>query len=328
MNITERLDYCSAADFLATPADREAYFRGMSEADFVCSLVLLNSTLLPLGEGRGLTPPPVRMVTMLSNEALEPSAPGQEVLYTSSGHQDTLVYLNEALRAGQGMENADDAVTMLGLVTASVHRLYNGHTRTLAVGRQLLSPSGRGYGGTRADRAYYTRLATKRAVYMKHGLSPVSSTVARTFSTHQTNAIAKATNYAGPTIASNGAPGTFPEIIQKLPARDPSNKMMIAYVIGERNFGSASIAAYLQHNKQDIGAYLVDSPAGPVLSPDRYIHSIRDADEYLVRDTLLTLHDRQKDAFFRSLIDCIAHGDDGIYGPASSVLNQYPLPKS
>jgi hypothetical protein len=251
------------------------------------------------------------------------------VLYVSPDDKGMDLLL-QAFEASKRMENVDDAITLTGIVGVAAHRFYNGHHRTAAVVRQLLSPSGRGYKGTDDDKEFYLNLSTDRVQYLgNQSLHPLRADLPGIFARKTTNMLARYWGYKGPDIV-----GVEESTVGKVRARLPEiwedkAKEIASIILNERRFALMSVWGYLRAKYLGPANFLEQSKDGPVMSINKIAENLAPGDyddDTLYGYTLLKKsHDMHKARLVQGIIDCIASNDDSVFGPGQNVLDQYSL---
>lgn len=226
------------------------------------------------------------------------------------------------------MSDVDAAITMLGIVTVGVHRLYDGHTRTGAAGRQLLSPAGRGYRGIDEDREAYARLVTERSVYRAQSLNPLQADLAGTFVRKIANEKAERLGYDGPPIV--GVERSAPVgIYRQLPgvAWSPNIRQTVSLLATERDFGLLTGLEYIDIVDEPIDPFITTETGAPRLSLSALADSMSRRSDAEVLEIIDSAHNDYKMEFLLSIIMCLANGDESVFGRPSLVFDQYRLPR-
>ena len=307
---------------LATPMLREQYFRGLSYGTFECELLALNMHIRsPEDTREGFIPDDhdnVQTVTDKQGASVIP----MRILQNSISSLSNRILLTEALRRGQRMQHADAALVLLGLVVMTNHRMHNGHTRTLAAGRQLLSPIGRGYTGASEDDSFYAELITSRPQYMTQSLHVSTAGLPERYTRACLDDLV---DEGGPRLTGTTGEGRA-EVLQMLPEWAQDDVCFgIADFIDECDFGLATLIEHIRRSGRSIERYIVQDD-GPKFSIERFLSGERGRLPAVNREMRIA-HDNQKSRFVRSIIRCIAGGDERIYGPGEAVLAHYALPQ-
>lgn len=322
--LVDRLEEWQAASVLATPGQREAFFRGLDYEQFKKWLVSLNGVILA-DNNPGFLPPNMMNVQYQSDD--EQCSPLEyDVLYRSVTDATHEPLLSEAFRAAQAMPDVDTAITLLGIITTANHRLYDGHTRTTVAGRQLLSSDGRGYRGGEEDGSYYVNLVTDRSVYMAQNLHPLRAGLVRSYTHFYTTQVLPDMGYEGPVLAGTDTKLLYP-VYKQLPRWwHPIVRDEVAKIMAENDFSVVSLTAYLYSQNQGIGDYTVQQNGETRLSIEKIARAMSEEDETDVYGALFDAYEVQKSQFVQRITDCIAYDDDCVFGTKRTILNAYRLP--
>jgi hypothetical protein len=323
--LVRALDGWQAQAVLADPEARTDFFRSLTFQTFQRWVVSLNAVIQP-GEPRGYIPED--SITYQTEEGGPADPLDAFVMYYSPAHRTGDMVQQEAFTSTRQMSDTDAAITMLGIINVGVHRLYNAHTRTGAVGRQLLSPAGRGYRGTDEDREAYARLVTDRSAYRAQSLNPLQADLAGIFVRKLANEKAERLGYDGPPIV--GVERSKPvEFYRRLPriSWSPTTRLTVSMLATERDFGLLTGLEYVDIFDEPIDAFITTETGAPRLSLSALAESMSRTSDEEVLDIVGNAHDDYKTEFLLGIINCLAHGDESVFGPASRVLDQYRLPK-
>lgn len=327
--VVEALDAWQAETVLADPESRAAFFCGLSFARYQQWLIRTNAFVVADPSiGKGYIKKGQSNYQLEGNTELPRS--GQRTMYVSANSKYGPALIREGLEAAQNMDDLNAGVTMLGIVQLAVHRLHNGHTRTAAIGRQLLAPEGRGYRAADDDRDYYARLATNKQAYMQQSLHPIRADLIGTYARIVGNERAREMGYDGPPI-SGIQTDTIGNIERRLPAwwEDDDQRSGVVIQIGEGDFAMLTILDYLDSHTLGVEEFLDTNGEAPKLSLEKFTQFFNYAGSH-AEQTLREVnnaHDQNKYRFIGSIVDCIAHGDESIFGSPSRVLDHYRLPE-
>jgi hypothetical protein len=320
VQLVDALDGWGAADVLATPDSREAFFRGMTHRSLEQWVLRVNGVIL--GSRHGYLPRYAR--SHQTETVVKEGKPELHVIYNSIDPGDRQEIMLDAFNAAQAMDNVNHGITMLGIVTTGAHCLHNAHTRTTVAGRQLLAPEGAGYRGNAQDRDYYSNLVDSPGRYLAQSLHPLRANLIERYSRVKTREVLAGLGSAG--LALNGVTGPPFEIVRDaLPQAWPEDeRVYLAALLTERHFNLLTLTDYLGRLGKPIVDFVDESHTK--LRLDKVIRLIRSYNRGVPDLALPHLHSLLKHNFVRSIIDCIAHGDDTIYGPPAQVLDSYRLP--
>jgi hypothetical protein len=323
--LVETLDLWRAQTVLADPEARTAYFNGLSYEQFHELVAEVNSLVQP-GKPGGYIPTAWNNVQV--EEQDDRDVLDAHVTYFSPSHEVGDAAQREAFVAAQEMGGGDAAIAMIAIVNIGVHRLHNGHTRTGVVGRQLLAPEGRGYRGTDEDREAYARLVTNRDQYMAQSLHPWRGKLVETYVRQTADAKTERLGYDGPPIlgVERATPGDY---FRQLPVLwwGETTKRLVSEIITERDFGLLAALEYADIMDEPVADFVSTETGVPRISLTALANSMRDVVEPDALEIALSARDAYKGHFLTAIVDCIARGDESVFGRPSLVLDQYRLPK-
>ncbi len=322
--VVRLLDGWHAEEVLATPGSREFFFHSLTAAAFDARLFALNNVIEGTDRERGYVPPEV---VMYQEESPEQDALDHAVLYVAPAGQHRPALIDEAFAEAKflALDDTDAAIAMLGIAQIAIHAFSGSHTRTMAVGRQLLSPAGRGYRGTDEDRAFYARLSTDRDTYLAQSLHPLRGDLIARYCGWAASRILLVAGYDGPPIAGVTATDNIRSVYRLLPPTwEEGLRRVVAITLSERTFNVVTMLSFLQKFGVRIEGFLVGDPSNPKLSLHQFL--ALDTSAHFAH-AILAQADEQKNRFVGGIIRSIAQDRPVIFGGRQAILQKYPLPR-
>lgn len=335
--VVQLLDVVQAAAQLERPRHRAAFFQSRSFDEYQQWQQLANSLILasPPGEPVG----PGHLAGHLAFNQMNYQFTGPEgsldrqVLYNSVRPNDQYRLARSAFSAARGLEDADTALLLLGMVDTAIHRRRQGHTRINVLNRQLFSPDGRGYAGTDADRAYYAELTTNPDVYLAQSPHPLWKGWVATYAEIATNHILGDMDYTGPPLTGIGE-HPIRAVHDLLPeAWGFRVRESIAGYLTERDFATVAIAEFLRSRDVDVEELLEPTETGrPRFSLPRVaaflIDQVAQGEEPdYIHDVIHDASGVQKAVFISRIIECVGHGENSFFD-RDEIIAAYRLPQA
>lgn len=324
--LVRALDRWNAHEVLETPDSRTAFFEGLDFSGYSQLLLAVNGMALHYTKLRRFVPAETDMVQWNGGE--NTGTLDRKVSYIAVNGDDRMFMVNLVFQAAKQIKDPNAAVTMLGLTNFAIHPLHDGHTRTLAVSRQLLAPEGRGYRETDEDRRYYTNLVSDRSLYFEQSFHPSRGDLTGRYNRAVVKDFMATVGYDGPLPVALQT-DTIRSVYELLPARwSHERRLHSAIILNERDFSLTGAMVYLRMLGENPFDFLVNDYSTLVLSIDKFVAAIPPHTEGEIFDnTLYQINRSQKWKYVEEMARCFVVGQSNYFGSAEELQRIYALPQ-